>query len=113
MRYFIYILACSNGSYYTGYTTDIIRRYHEHTHGSEKCKYTRSFPPIAIAACWEIVAERAVVLKIEAGIKRLSRQRKLSLIATPGLISHISVPLDDVISCFVVPVATIGAIPST
>ena len=37
MPYFIYILECSNGSYYTGYTTDMERRYQEHLDGTADC----------------------------------------------------------------------------
>ena len=42
--YWVYILNCENGAFYTGYTTDLIRRYHEHLEGSSK--YTRSFKPL-------------------------------------------------------------------
>jgi len=80
MSYFIYILECSNGSYYTGYTKDIHRRYQEHCDGSSKCKYTRSFPPKRIAACWKVISDLSVVLKIEREIKSLTRSQKLMLI---------------------------------
>lgn len=81
MSYFIYILECSNGTYYTGYTTDIERRYQEHVSGSSKCKYTRSFPPKRIAACWEIISEdSSLARKIESEIKSTNRQEKLKLI---------------------------------
>lgn len=70
--FFVYILKCSNGSLYTGYTTDIKRRYQEHLNGSAKCKYTRSFPPIKIAACWKLEdASPSLAIKIELFIKRL------------------------------------------
>ena len=78
--YFIYILECSNGAYYTGYTTDIERRYQEHLNGSLKCKYTRSFPPKRIAACWEIEGDLSAALKIEKRIKLLSREDKHRLL---------------------------------
>lgn len=80
--YFVYLLECSNGSYYTGYTTDMERRYQEHLRGSAKCKYTRSFPPRRIAACWQIEADLSHILKIEAAIKRLPKLAKRKLIAT-------------------------------
>lgn len=81
--YFIYLLECSNGSYYTGYTTDLERRYQEHLHGSAKCKYTRSFPPRRIAAYWLIETNLSQILKIEAAIKRLSNLQKQHLCQTP------------------------------
>lgn len=83
MNYFVYILECSNGSFYTGYTTDMERRYQEHLAGSAKCKYTRSFPPVGIAACWEIDGDVSEALKLERYIKSLSKTEKLSLIAEP------------------------------
>lgn len=81
--YFIYILECKNGAYYTGYTTDLERRYGEHQEGSERCKYTRSFPPIRIAASWKIKTDLGQVLKIEKKIKSLSKIQKLKLVNSP------------------------------
>lgn len=83
MYYFIYILECSNGAYYTGYTTDMERRYQEHQEGTAKCKYTRSFPPVRIAACWEIECDLSEALKIERRIKALSRKEKERFIREP------------------------------
>lgn len=85
--YFIYILECSNGAYYTGYTTDIERRYQEHLDGSAKCKYTRSFPPVRIAACWQFEGDVSQALRIELKIKGLSRLKKVELISDPGLLN--------------------------
>ena len=77
----LYILECKNGSYYTGYTTDLERRWREHLSGSPKCKYTRSFPPKRIAASWQFEDdELSTVLKLEHRIKKLSKKRKLELI---------------------------------
>lgn len=86
MPYFIYILECINGSYYTGYTTDLTRRYQEHLQGSVKCKYTRSFPPKKVAAYWEVHADLAQVLKLEYQIKQLSKAAKQQLIRNPKLL---------------------------
>ena len=80
MSYCIYILECSNNTFYTGYTTDLHRRYQEHLDGSSKCKYTRSFPPVRIAASWDVGDELSLALKIEHAIKKLSRAKKLELI---------------------------------
>ena len=80
MFYFIYILECSNGALYTGYTTDMERRYQEHLEGSPKCKYTRSFPPKRIAAVWKFEEDLSFVLSLERRIKALSKAQKNSLI---------------------------------
>ena len=78
-RYFVYILECVNGAYYTGYTTDMERRYREHSEGSKKCKYTRSFPPKRLAGCWE-VESLSVALKLERAIKKLKKELKKRLV---------------------------------
>ena len=80
MAHFVYILECINGSFYTGYTTDVERRYQEHQVGSVKCRYTRSFPPIALRAYWQF-ASLSEALVVEKQIKSLTRTEKKELIA--------------------------------
>lgn len=60
------------------------RRYQEHLDGYAKCKYTRSFPPVRIAACWEIGGNLSDALKLERKIKALSREEKEKLINVSG-----------------------------
>lgn len=79
MIYYVYILACGNESLYTGYTTDIKRRYQEHLNGTHKSKYTRSFPPKSILSCWAIEGTLSEALKFEAAIKKLNKKQKLRL----------------------------------
>ncbi len=79
MAYYVYILECSNGSFYTGYTTDLERRYKEHQQGTAKCKYTRSFPPKKITAYWELDS-LSEALKLEIHIKSLTKKQKFSFI---------------------------------
>ncbi len=83
MPYFVYVLECSNGAHYTGYTTDMARRYAEHLEGSGKCKYTRSYPPKALAACWELHLDLSHALKIERSIKKLTKKEKVALVKKP------------------------------
>ena len=40
MKYYIYILLCSDNTYYTGFTTDVEKRLEEHNLG-KGAKYTR------------------------------------------------------------------------
>lgn len=84
ITYWVYMLQCSNGSYYTGYTTDMARRYQEHVKGTAKCKYTRSFKPLNIARCWAILDCRSTVMKIEKFIKKLPKKEKEALILKPN-----------------------------
>lgn len=77
--HYVYILHCINDTYYTGYTTDIERRYHEHINKSDKCRYTRSFPPKKLAAFW-CFDDKSSALKFEARIKKLSKAEKEKMI---------------------------------
>jgi putative endonuclease len=81
--YFVYILLCDNGSYYTGYTTDLTRRYQEHLTGTDKCKFTRSFKPVSLAQSWKIQGSKSIAMKAEKFIKTLSKAKKKQLILSP------------------------------
>lgn len=87
--YFLYILECNNGSLYTGYTTDLERRYAEHVAGSSKCKYTRAHPPRRLAASWEFECELSFILRLEAFVKKLTRREKELLVLDASLLTDI------------------------
>jgi putative endonuclease len=74
----VYILKCSDGSLYTGITTDLVRRIHEHNQG-KGAKYTRSRLPVEILY-FERYPDRSSASKEEARIKKLNRKEKLYLI---------------------------------
>ena len=76
-RYWVYILRCSDGSLYTGATTDVERRILRHSAGRAS-KYTRSRLPVTLAYLEE-VASRGQALRRESAIKKLSRTQKLLL----------------------------------
>ena len=80
-------MLCENKAYYTGYTTDLIKRYQSHVNGTGKCKYTRSFKPLCIAQCWKIIGDKSFAMKMERHIKKLSRPEKEKLIARPSKLS--------------------------
>lgn len=73
------MIECENGALYTGYTTDIERRYQEHQQGNAKCRYTRSFKPIRLAAFWQYPSKSSA-LRAEKKIKRLTRLAKIQLL---------------------------------
>lgn len=85
--FWVYILRCSNNTYYTGYTNNLTKRYAEHVNGTGRCKYTRSFKPVALAQCWEIKESKSLAMQLEAAIKRLSKAKKESLINQPTTLS--------------------------
>ena len=75
---FVYIMQCSDGSYYTGYTTDIERRLQEHNQGLAS-KYTRGRRPV-ICVYREEFASKSEALKRELFIKKMTRSQKEQLI---------------------------------
>ena len=82
MNYWVYILSCANGAYYTGYTDNLIRRYHAHRLGKAS-KFTRSFKPLYLAQCWQIDGPKGQALKLECFIKKLPKSTKNYIISHP------------------------------
>ena len=78
-RYQVYILRCSDGSLYTGCTSDMARRLAEHQSGKAS-RYTRSRLPVTVSYT-EPALGRADALRREAQIKKMSRSAKLLLCA--------------------------------
>ena len=79
--YWVYIIQCTNGALYTGYTNDLTKRYKAHCAGTA-CKFTRSFKPLNLAQSWQ-VEEKKTALQLEYFIKQLTRAQKDALIADP------------------------------
>lgn len=77
-NWFVYIILCGDGSYYTGITTNIDRRFKEHKAGKAS-KYTAA-RGVQEVVHTESVGNRSTALKREAAIKRLSRSKKEELI---------------------------------
>ena len=96
---YVYILECEGGELYTGITTDIVRRFAEHTaREGVGAKYTRSHPAKAIRALWETDDMRSAA-RIEWRIKRWPRKKKLQLIADPSQLSKTPFDLPDGTIC--------------
>jgi len=79
MGWFVYMLRCGDGSLYTGYTDDVLRRLAVHQSGKGG-RYTRSHLPLELVYQEEL-PDKSAALRREAAIKGLSRQEKLALIA--------------------------------
>jgi len=77
-KFYVYILQCSDGTYYTGYTPDIEKRVELHNSG-RGAKYTRDRRPVNLAWCKEYRYYKRAFLE-EKRIKRLSRTQKKKLI---------------------------------
>jgi putative endonuclease len=76
-RYFCYMVHCANGAYYTGWTTDPLRRVAEHNAG-RGARYTRMHGPVALVYVEE-AADHVSALKREVQIKRMGHARKAAL----------------------------------
>lgn len=75
---YTYILECEDGSYYTGWTNDLEKRYEAHLHGTG-AKYTKSHKPVRIAY-YEEYEDKIDAMKREYAIKHLTRKEKEELI---------------------------------
>ncbi|MDB9836342.1 MAG: endonuclease [Candidatus Arcticimaribacter sp.] len=80
-EWWVYIVACSDGSLYTGITTDRERRIAEHNDSKKGAKYTRNRRPVDLVYS-EMHPDRSTASKREYEIKKLSRVEKLKLIGT-------------------------------
>ena len=76
--WFVYILRCADGTFYTGITKDVGRRCHQHNDGKAS-RYTRSRCPTRLVN-QESQPDQAAALRREAAIKALSRREKAMLI---------------------------------
>ena len=77
-RNFIYIAECSDGSWYTGWTTDVSKRVETHNSG-KGAKYTRARLPVELVYTEEF-DDKIEAQKREYAIKQLTRAEKESLI---------------------------------
>jgi putative endonuclease len=74
----MYVVACGDGSLYTGVTNDLPRRLRAHAAGTGGA-YTRARRPVRLVFV-EGQAGRGAALRREAAVKRLSRAAKLALV---------------------------------
>lgn len=76
--WYIYILECSDGTLYTGITTDVNKRLITHNKG-KGAKYTRARLPVILKVFFE-ADNRSLASKEEYRIKKLTREDKIKLI---------------------------------
>lgn len=74
----VYILKCSDGSYYTGVTNNLERRFAEHQSGQHE-GYTYSRLPVELEFSQEI-SNPLEAIAVEKRIKKWSRAKKEALI---------------------------------
>lgn len=78
MGYYCYILECSDGSFYTGWSTNPHRREQQHNSG-RGARYTRLHLPVRLVYIEE-QPTRQDAMRREAQLKKLTHQRKKQLI---------------------------------
>ena len=78
MSFYVYILLCQDGSFYTGYTNNVEERTRLHACG-RGARYTKAHPPKKVVHI-EQFASRSEAMRREKAIKKLSHEQKQSLI---------------------------------
>jgi putative endonuclease len=77
----LYLIRCEDGSLYTGITTDVSRRLHEHQNAGKKAsKYLRGKGALTLVYQKQ-VEDRSEASKLEYAIKQLSKLQKEQLVA--------------------------------
>lgn len=74
--WYMYVVECADGSFYTGVTLDIDRRIKQHNAG-KGASYTASRRPVRLVALWRY-ANQSDALKAELAFKKHSRNQKLT-----------------------------------
>ena len=78
--WFVYILRCGDGTFYTGITNDLDRRLKTHNDG-KGARYTRTRRPVEILYR-ETLKSRTQAMVRECAVKALPRKSKEALIAS-------------------------------
>lgn len=76
--WFVYILLCEDGSFYTGSSNDVEKRFLDHKNGKGG-RYTRSHKPTKLIY-QEQFKTQSEALKRERQIKDLSREKKIRVL---------------------------------
>jgi predicted GIY-YIG superfamily endonuclease len=76
--WFVYILCCTDGTFYTGITRDVGRRCRQHNEGTAS-RYTRSRRPVRLVY-QERQADQSAALRREAAIKAMSHREKEAIV---------------------------------
>ncbi len=76
---FVYILLCSDNTYYTGVTNDVFRRFEEHQNGCNPKSYTFSRRPLNLIYFTSFIDINQAI-SFEKRIKKWSQAKKLALI---------------------------------
>lgn len=76
---YVYMVRCENGTLYTGWTNDLLRRMQAHFTGTG-AKYTKGFGGARLAYA-EVAQNKSEALRREAALKKLKKEEKERLAA--------------------------------
>ncbi|WP_338232390.1 GIY-YIG nuclease family protein [Companilactobacillus muriivasis] len=82
-KYYVYMLLCSDKTFYTGTSNNVEKRVATHNAG-KGAKYTKVRRPVKLMYSEEL-ANKSEALKREIAIKKLSRQQKITLLKSNGI----------------------------
>lgn len=86
--YYVYMLKCAGGSFYTGYTPELCRRMRAHMAGKGG-SYTRAHPPEELVGLWEC-PDATAARRLEYAVKhRLDRKGKELLLLHPDTVNQL------------------------
>ena len=77
--YYVYILSCSDNTYYTGITSNLTKRIAEHQHKKYSNSYTATRQPVALVY-YCTFTEVTIAIATEKQIKKWSQAKKKALI---------------------------------
>lgn len=77
--YYVYILSCSDNTYYTGFTSNLPQRLEDHQHRKYLNSYTASRQPVALVF-YCTFSEASMAIAAEKQIKKWSQAKKKALI---------------------------------
>ena len=91
--WYLYLVRCYDGSLYTGISTDVARRFAQHSgEGSAGSKYLKGRVPLTLVF-QKRLGSKSLALKVERKVKKLSKARKEELIRAK---EHIEVIIKQV-----------------
>ena len=77
--WYVYFLRCNDNSLYTGITTDIKRRLHQHNNTKLGAKYTRARRPVVLVYS-EVAEDKSTASKREYQLRTLTKNKKEQLV---------------------------------
>jgi len=80
MGHYVYILKCNDGTLYTGYTNNIVKRVFSHNNLKSGAKYTKARRPVELVYSKKF-RTKSQAMKRENEIKKIDRSEKIKLIS--------------------------------